>query len=211
MDDNYLRQSALATEALGGRRVGARGEAGIALDERLFPVVVNLRGSPRDKAFMAAAEKVLGAPPPTAPNSVQQARNSSILWLGPDEWWVVALPETGDSERRLADELRTGLAKNKAAVTEVGESRTCIRVSGPRARDMLTKGCALDLHANVFGGAGHCAQTNLAKATVVIHQTADDETVGPAFDVYVPRSFAGYLFRWLEDAAREYGVVVHSA
>ena len=31
---------------------------------------------------------------------------------------------------------------------------------------------------------------------------------GPTFDVYVARSFAHYLFAWLEDAGREYGVQV---
>ena len=44
----------------------------------------------------------------------------------------------------------------------------------------------------------------LAKATGLIHQTSD----APAYDLYVPRSFAEYLWRWLEDAAAEYGVTV---
>ena len=37
-----------------------------------------------------------------------------------------------------------------------------------------------------------------------------DEIVaeGPVFEVYVLRSFAEYLWAWLEDAGREYGVSV---
>ncbi len=31
---------------------------------------------------------------------------------------------------------------------------------------------------------------------------------GPAYDVYVLNSFAEYLWLWLEDAAREYGLRV---
>jgi sarcosine oxidase subunit gamma len=65
-----------------------------------------------------------------------------------------------------------------AAVTEVGESRTCIRVAGPRARDLLAKGSPLDVHPRVFA-AGACAQGQLAKATVLIHQVDD----APAYDV----------------------------
>ena len=32
----------------------------------------------------------------------------------------------------------------------------------------------------------------------------------PAFDLYVLRSFADYLWAWLEDAAREYGLKIVS-
>ncbi|NIO38860.1 MAG: hypothetical protein GTO41_00860, partial [Burkholderiales bacterium] len=30
----------------------------------------------------------------------------------------------------------------------------------------------------------------------------------PSYDIYVHRSFADYLWRWLEDAAQEYGVAI---
>jgi sarcosine oxidase gamma subunit len=44
---------------------------------------------------------------------------------------------------------------------------------------------------------------------LAIHLAADESaTGGPAFDIYVPRSFADYLWAWLEDAGREYGVAV---
>ncbi len=57
--------------------------------------------------------------------------------------------------------------------------------------------------------AGACAQSILAKATVTIHLVADESaTDGPAFDVYVQRSFAEYLWAWLDDAGREYGVTI---
>ena len=78
-----------------------------------------------------------------------------------------------------------------------------IRVTGPRARDLLAKGCPLDLHPSLFA-KGACAQTVMAKAGVLIHAVDD----GPTYDLYVLRSFAEYLWRWLEDAAQEYGVAV---
>jgi sarcosine oxidase gamma subunit len=43
---------------------------------------------------------------------------------------------------------------------------------------------------------------------VLIHLIDDDPRAGPSFDVHVARSFSDYLFRWLEDAGREYGVQV---
>jgi sarcosine oxidase subunit gamma len=36
----------------------------------------------------------------------------------------------------------------------------------------------------------------------------DDPERGPSFDLYVGRSFADYLWIWLEDAGREYGVPI---
>ena len=44
-------------------------------------------------------------------------------------------------------------------------------------------------------------KTMLAKAAVILHQTTDDaDEAGPFFDIYVPRSFADYLWSWLTDA-----------
>jgi sarcosine oxidase subunit gamma len=70
-------------------------------------------------------------------------------------------------------------------------------VGGPRARDLLAHGCALDLHPRVFG-PGRCAQTMLARAQVVLLPRPDD------FLVLVRSSFAAYLSEWLLDAATEY-------
>ena len=100
------------------------------------------------------------------------------------------------------------LAGQVCAITDVSESRSCIRVSGPAARTVLQKACPLDLHPRAFA-AGHCAQSRLAKASGVIHLAADESAPdGPVFDLYVVRSFAEYVWHWLEDAGREFGVAV---
>ena len=209
MDNQFLRQGALAGQGLDGRRAEARGDAGIAMDEAPFPAIVNLRGKAKDKTFMAAAEKALGASLPTKPNTVAEGEGVSVLWMSPEEWWVIVRKDDAiDAETKLADKLRAALGDCHCAVTEVGESRTSILVSGPCARDLLNKGCPLDLHRDIFGGPGNCAQTMLAKSLVVLNLVGDDESEGPTFEVYVLRSFADYLWSWLEDAAGEYGMVV---
>ncbi len=44
---------------------------------------------------------------------------------------------------------------------------------------------------------------------MTLHLFADESAEqGPIFEVYVLRSFAEYLWAWLEDAGREYGVAV---
>ncbi len=212
MVEAYLRQSALAHLGIEGRGEVLRGGAGIAMTERPHRGIVNLRLDPENTEAMAAFEAAFGFALPIAANDTAGDADTIALWLGPDEWWLVEPgpePETGPA---LAEKLRAALAGHFAAVTEVGESRTCIRVSGPNARALLQKGCPLDLHASVFK-AGACAQSILAKAGVTLHLFADESAAqagaeGPVFDIYVLRSFAEYLWVWLEDAAVEYGVEV---
>jgi sarcosine oxidase subunit gamma len=55
---------------------------------------------------------------------------------------------------------------------------------------------------------GSCAQSLIAKASVLIHLLDDEPGRGPTFDLYVARSFAHYLWTWLDDAGREYGVQI---
>ena len=203
MTDSFAKQGGLAHLGLAASAQAERGSAGVVLGERSFPAIVNLRGDPGDKTFTSAVKKVLGSAPPSEPNRVAESADAALLWLAPDEWWAA----TSGSGAALAEELRDALGGLHCTVTDVSESRTCLRLAGPRARDLLAKGCSIDLHPRVFG-PGQCAQTQLAKALVVIHQIGESAEDGPAFEIYVLRSFADYLWNWLADAAQEYGLAV---
>ncbi|TQV77672.1 sarcosine oxidase subunit gamma [Denitrobaculum tricleocarpae] len=206
MVEAYLRQSPLSQLALPSRAAEETGDAGVLMAERPFRRIVNLRGDPKSEAFQNAAKSVLGAELPltpnstTSPNTAAASKDASLLWLGPDEWWAISEDETPP----LADKLRDALTGQHAAVTDVGEGYSCIAVSGPNAIDTLAKGCTLDFHDSVFA-PGSCAQSDMAKAAVVFRRL-EDET--PSFEIYVRSSFAEYLWRWIEDAAGEYGVAV---
>jgi len=206
----YLKQDGLAHLALEGRAVESRGEAGVALAQKPYPAILNLRGNPSDQTFMQAAGQALGAALPVIANSSLSIEGAEVLWLGPDEWWIISRVDASESAEP-AQRLRDALGNVHAAVTEMGDSRVCLQVSGPKARDLLAKGTSLDLHPGVFGGPGHCAQTHLAKTIVVLHQTSEDPQDGPTFEIFVLRSFADYLWRWLEDAAQEFGAAILKA
>ena len=211
MTERYLRQSPLAHLGLDGRAQAARGDAGIAMGEQPFRGIANLRVQPDDSEAMAAIEAVLGFALPVEPNTTAASDTALALWLGPDEWWVVTPGPDPECGPEMAAKLRTALANRRGAVTDVSDSRTCVRIDGPRARDLLRKGTPLDLHSRVFA-AGHCAQSLVAKTGVVLHLVADDGSPeGPTFELYVLRSFAEYLWMWLEDAAREYGLAITSS
>ena len=97
----------------------------------------------------------------------------------------------------LATALRRAVADGFAAVVELGSGQTVIEVAGPRAREVIAKGCPLDLHPRAFG-PGSCAQSRLARAMVAIAQVDG----APTFELIVRRSFADYVWRWLTDACR---------
>jgi sarcosine oxidase subunit gamma len=156
---------------------------------------VDLRGDASDPAFRAAVRRAIGVDLPVAPNTVAQAGDRAVLWLGPDEWLVVGDGDPAELESALARAL-TGL---HAAAVDVSASRAVIALAGPYARCVLAKGCGLDLHPRSFASA-RCAQTLLARAQVILHQVANT----PAYRLHVRASFAAYLAEWLLDAAREF-------
>jgi sarcosine oxidase subunit gamma len=171
-------------------------DGAVSLVEEPFLTQVNLRLDPDG----GAAGKVgleLGAPLPVRPGTTVRAGDLTILWLGPDEWLVVAPPGAATD---LQARLRTAAGEEPVSVVDVSAQRTTLLVSGPRARDLLAMGCALDLHPRSFG-TGACAQTMLARAQVVIMVRDADR---PVFSVGVRASFAAYLVDWLIDAATEF-------
>ena len=199
MVEAYFRQGALDHRHLDARAVDDIGDAGVTLGERRFLGKINLRGEPTKK-FRDAVAGVLGVAPPTAPNTSVDDGARTVLWRGPNDWLIVTPP---GAEAETADALRVALAGQHVALTDVSEGRTVIALAGRHARDVLAKGCPIDVHPRVFE-PGRCAQSTYGKANVLVHQTSD----APAYDVYVERSFADYLWACLEDAAEEYGLVI---
>jgi sarcosine oxidase subunit gamma len=202
MTEPYLRQSALSHRGLGRAAGEALSGAGITLSERPFRAMVNLRGDAADTGLRNAAQAAAGVELPLEPNTTRRSGQVTALWLGPDEWLIAA---PAGEERVLVPALRASLGDRHAAVVDLTESRTVIAVSGAHARDLLAKGCTLDLHPRAFP-VGACAQTGLARAGVLLHLL--DET--PTFEITILRSFADYMWVWLADAAQEYGVALRT-
>ncbi|MEU0966746.1 sarcosine oxidase subunit gamma family protein [Streptomyces sp. NPDC005917] len=168
----------------------------IRLAELPFLAQVNVRLGAKSPAADAVGP-ALGLQLPLEPNTVVHAGEVAAVWLGPDEWLVVGRPGT---ERELESRIRSAAGAEPVAVTDVSAQRTTLLVGGRHARDLLSHGCALDLHPRAFG-PGRCAQTTLARTQVVL--VARDESRA-GFWVLVRSSFAGYLVDWLLDAAVEY-------
>ena len=196
------RQSALAA-FFAATPGGAADDAGVVISERPFLGHLNLRGDPAAAAFTSAAGAVLGLALPTEPNTTAEAGGLLALWLGPDEWLVVTPP---DAQAALRQSLEAALDGMHVSITDGTGGQTVITLGGPNARDVLAKGCPLDLHPAVFR-PGDCAQTLLAKANVTL-RCVDDT---PSYELIVRRSFTDYAALWLQDASLEYGCAVVQA
>ncbi|HZP08599.1 sarcosine oxidase subunit gamma [Methyloceanibacter sp.] len=200
MVETYQRRSALAHFSLNALAGQSRPNAGITIGEIAHRAIINIRGNAGDLVFSTAVKVATGVDLPVEANTVSAADDIRILWLGPNEWWVVA----DDAKREeLIERLRQSFAGQHTAVTDVSESRTVITIAGPAARDVLARGISLDLHPRAFG-PGQCAQTGMAKANIVLHQVGNE----PSYEIYILKSFADYLWRWIGLVAEDFGLAV---
>lgn len=145
----------------------------------------------------ARAGAAFGAMPPAEACRAASTGERAALWLGPDEWLLLAPRAEEDA---VEDALRGALASVPHALVRVSDRHAALTASGPRAEALLAAGCPLDLDATAFP-EGMCTRTLLAKAEVVLwrHRAA-------SFRIEVRRSFATYAWDFLREAAREHAV-----
>jgi sarcosine oxidase subunit gamma len=173
--------------------LAAASDDGSAIREAPRLDKLNLRLDASDAESVAAVRAVTGCDLPLEPNTTATAGALSALWLGPDEWLLVA-PDDGLAGIETA--VREALAGRHHAVTDVGAERTVIELAGALAREVLAKGMSLDLDRLALGT---CAGSALARAQVIL--CARDAR--PTYHIYVRNSFARYLASWLLDALEE--------
>lgn len=167
------------------------------LTEEPFTTMVDLWVDPAG-AGGAEAARLLGLNSlPTTPGTCVAGTDATVIWFGPQEWLVTSTQHGGEA---LETQLHEAVAAAGGAAVDVSAQRTIVRLRGAHARDVLAKGCSLDLHPRVFG-PGAAAQTMLALAAVVLIPLDDK---GTDYRIIVRSSFAGYLADWLLDAAEEF-------
>ncbi len=154
---------------------------------------LNIRG---DHSLKAAVKAATGCHFPPLANHFETAGERRIVWLGPDEYLLLC--EIG-KEQALHDTLTNTIKASHFAVTDVSDSLCAMSLTGSAVRNILAKGCSLDLLPSKFG-AGKCAQSLLAHAGITLMALSDN-----AFILICRTSFAPYVHDWLVDAALEYG------
>jgi sarcosine oxidase subunit gamma len=169
----------------------------VTLGEVPFLAQIGLRGDPSDAGFATAVRGATGIELPGA-CATSGAGQTTLLWLGPDEWLLIG-PDGSAAD--LVPKLEAALAGVPSQVVDLSANRTTLALEGRRAREVLAKGCGIDLHPRAFG-PGRVVQTVLARANVILEQTSE----APAYRIHLRNSFAVYLANWLLDAMAEYRV-----
>ena len=191
------RRSPLEGALLESHQVPGPPEApGVVIAERRGLALAQVLARPRQEEAVTAR---LGFDP--APGRASETPTGTALWLAPGTWMVVAQDvEDGGLYSRLREELG-----DRAAVVDQSHGRAVLRLAGPRARDVLAKGCRLDLHPRVFK-PGMCAQTVIAQIGVLLHQVDEH----PTYDLYVFPGYALAFLEWLTSSAAEFGYHINA-
>jgi len=160
---------------------------------------INLRGNLENKDFASKIEKILGMVLPKESCRTSNKEKITSLWLGPNEWLLVSNNEepketnTYELEQVLFDNISKA---NLGAITNVTDHFTIFKLSGSNIFEVLSKGCPFDFSSEYFGD-NKVVQTILNHVDVTIHRRTENDV-----DLYVRRSFAGYLWDCLKDSAK---------
>lgn len=187
--------SALAGISVPGRFGKAGGEPGVVIAERVglgLATVASRKG--QNAALKAAVLQAYGVELPVANGSAV-----SFVGYGPGQWFAVSESLANEA---LARDLAQRLA-GLASISDQSGGRTVLRVSGPRARDVLAKGLPIDLDPRAFP-LGSAATSVIGHIGVQLWQVDDTRS----YDIAIFRSLSHSFWRWLTASAGEFGYEV---
>lgn len=171
------------------------GPAPLLIAERRLHVVQVTARKGREADLAATIKSALGVdlPPPGRANCGDGA---GAIWVQPGSWLLTSPWKEEGALYKKPFAACSGLA----SVVDQTHGKAVLGVSGKMAREVLSKGCRVDLHPRVFA-PGSAAVTPLAHINAVLVQVNDT----PAYDLILPATFAETFFEWLEMSAAEYG------
>jgi len=142
-------------------------------------------------AFYGAAEAralaagVWGTGFSDEPLRAVHAGTRASLWLGPDEYLLLAPGDQDPQELALRLDAAIGIVSH--ALVDISHRQTAFEIYGPAAETILAGACPLDLDLGEFP-VDMCTRTVFAKADIVLWRR-DAQT----FHIEVWRSFSDYV------------------
>ena len=165
--------------------------------------IISLRGNPQDPAFLQAVQQALELPLPVAACSSIANSQLRVVWVGPDDWFVIG---AAGAQESIAQRLRAALSGQHCSVTDVSSGYFMVTLAGAQARDVLAQGCPLDLHPNVFK-PGQSAGTLFFKVGIYLWQRDN----APTYEVLVRRSFVDHFWQLINYCTLDCGWLVRRA
>lgn len=192
---NVLQTPMHHVEAAIKARSATRAKTSVTLAEMKLTGLLVLRANASRDALSKALNKVAGIALPETLKSTESGAYCA-RWMAPDEW-LVSCPNIEAFD--IENSLRTAVDGHLAIVNNTG-GYSVMRLYGNDARNVLKKSTVYDVSPENFQ-AGKVVNTTLAKAQVVLRALPDD-----AFELVVRRSFADYVWLWLQRAGKEYNM-----
>ena len=126
---------------------------------------------------------------------IAAARDTLLLCVRPERWLLLTTPGPPGATLSLWREACAGCA----AAVELSSALTALHLAGPAVRDVLARGCRLDLHPETFV-PGSAAATSMAQVPVMLAMLPG------GWLLLTPSSTARHLREWLAATARPFGM-----
>lgn len=188
-----VMQSPLYAFGLSSRAKPIDASCGVWANEVPLLGYISLRGDASHAGFAEGASKALGVKLPTEPCTLAQSGGTTVLWFSPDEWMIVT-PRNAHSA--VLNALNQSLADIRSQIADNSGGYTQVIVQGPNARDVLSHCTVYDLGHMV---EGRVVGTTFGKSSLYLQRRGD------GYRLLLRRSFADYIWRYLERAAEPYG------
>lgn len=190
---NFAELSHHRTQRLTGE------SARVVLKEMPLQGLLCLRGDPDQISLADAVSSVTGL---SLPQPLQSDERDArcLRWMAPDEWWLsCGIAEAFELESRLREAL-----SGHYAIVNISAGFTTLLLAGEASRSVLMKSTGYDVHPRNFP-PGKVVRTLFGKTGVAL-RCLDDAR----YEIIVRRSFADYLWLWLQAASQEYGLRVEA-
>jgi len=166
-------------------------QAGVSILKAAPVTRLSYRGR---EASLKPAGDAFGVPLPVKPLASEVGAKRTALWMGPDEWTLLAPEEELDAVFRAIEDK---LGDTPHALVDISDRSLAIIVSGDKTTWLLNTGIFIDLSLEAFP-VGTVARTVFHKAPVMIWRTGNDTFVVEAWV-----SFMDYVAGLLVQAAGE--------
>ena len=168
----------------------------VLLEEQPLTGMLVLRVSTAQEEFSKALEGVVELSLPERLQSNWNAQAYCVRWISPDEWMLTCpIEETFSIEQALRAAFH-----GHCAIVNVSGGYCILTLSGADAINVLKKSTSYDVNPENFP-PGKVINTVMAKAQATLMNLGDER-----YEILVRRSFADYLWLWLQRAGREYGL-----
>lgn len=192
-DFQPIMRSPLHHFELAKRQQPMHNGCGVWASEKPLLGYISLRGNSGNTEFIAKVSAALGAALPTQPCTIQTISSGSVLWISPDEWLIVCKRAQLHSLQQALESALTGI---HSQVVDNSGGYTWVALQGTQTVELLR-------HCTVYDvgdmAVGRVVGSTFGKlSTFIVRDQA-------GFHLVFRRSFADYIWRYLERSAQPYG------